>query len=136
MSKNIDRLLGYINMLFLLAIALIPFSASLLGFYNQNQLSVFWYGGHLLVIALIMFGMRYYIEANPKIENSKLEPIDARYSEIRVWIPVIMTILGILASFISTRLALFLFITPLIITTIPGSIAFLDSKIGKFLGKN
>lgn len=135
MAKNIDRVLGYLNMLFLMAVALIPFSASLLGFYNQNQLSVFWYGGHLLIIAAILYGMRAYLIATPKIENSNLEPQDARYAKIRIWIPIIMTILGILVSFVSINLALFCFITPLFITTIPGSVAFLDRKVGRFLGK-
>ena len=135
LAKNVDRVLGYLNLLFLLAVALIPFSASLLGLYNQNQLSVFCYGGHLLLIAAILYGMRQYVVHNPKIENSNLDPQDLRYAKIRIWVPIFMTVLGISISFISLNLALFCFIIPLIISIIPGAVAFLDRKVGRFLGR-
>jgi len=122
-------------MLFLLAIALIPFSANLLGFYNAEQLSVFWYGGHLLIIAAILYAMRRYILDNPKIENSNMDKQDERYSKIRLWLPIISAVLGMSFSYINNYLALFSFILPLIIFLVPGSVAFLDRKIGRFLGK-
>lgn len=135
MAKNIDRNLSYLNMLFLLTIALVPFSANLLGFYYAQQLPVFWYGGHLLIIAAILYLMRRYVVDNPKIENSNIDEQDERYSKIRMWLPIISAILGMGFSFINNNLALLSFILPLLIFLVPGSVAFLDKKIGRFLGK-
>jgi len=135
MAKTIDRTLIYLNMLFLLAVGLIPFSANLLGFYTENRLAVVWYGIHIFIIACILYLIRFYIISNPNIEVDELSPQNQRYAKIRVWVPIIMSFFGVLIAFINPNLSLIFYIFPLVISLIPGSVAFLDGKIGKFLGR-
>src|SRR6476469_4747271 len=49
--KHIDRVLIWINITFLMAICLLPFSTSLLGEYRDQQISIFVYGGNSIMIA-------------------------------------------------------------------------------------
>lgn len=134
-AKTVDRSLAYLNILFLLVIALIPFSASLLGLYNQNQLAVVWYGSHVLIIAGVLFLMRRHIVNTPKIEVNDFSDLDRRYSNIRIWLPIVMTVLGILISFISTVAAVLCFVLPLFISIIPGSVAYLDRLFMRFISR-
>lgn len=138
-SKNVNRLVVYINMLFLFFCSLVPFSTILLGELNNNRLAIILYGANVLAIGLVLMWMRIYVIKSPKIENYETnvlsDPIEAYYRQIRIWLPIISVLLGMLASFVSYQLTYALYIIPLAISLIPGSIAFLDNLIRvKILG--
>jgi uncharacterized membrane protein len=54
-AKNVDLKLTNINVLFFMLISLVPFSASLLGSYSNNELSVIIFGIHIILIGLVLF---------------------------------------------------------------------------------
>src|SRR3990167_4951523 len=57
-AKNIDLMLTNINALFFMLISLVPFSASILGQYHDNEISVVIFGTHIILIGLSLFWMR------------------------------------------------------------------------------
>ena len=60
-AKNVDSMLTNINALFFMLISLIPFSASILGEYSKNELSVVIFGIHTILIGLTLYWMRRYV---------------------------------------------------------------------------
>lgn len=51
--KHVNRTLIWINFMFLMATCLLPFSASLLGEYSQQQISIFVFGANSIMIASV-----------------------------------------------------------------------------------
>src|ERR1700690_1942820 len=60
-AKTIDSKLTNINALFFMLISLVPFSASILGQFSRNELSVIIFGIHIILIGLVLFWMRNYV---------------------------------------------------------------------------
>ncbi len=58
--RRADRTLLWLNNLFLLCVACMPFPAALLGRYPQSRLSVFLYGATLIIIGLVFCAVWRY----------------------------------------------------------------------------
>ncbi|BAY50297.1 hypothetical protein SAMD00079811_79260 (plasmid) [Scytonema sp. HK-05] len=72
--RNVNRTLLWINLLILMFITLIPFSASLVGDYGDQQISVLFFDGHLLVLNLLFLLNRYYA-INRKFLEPAIDPV-------------------------------------------------------------
>jgi TMEM175 potassium channel family protein len=72
---SVDRGLVWLNILYLLPVALVPFAASLLGEYNHDALALRVYGLLLIVISLMRLLLWYYISSRPGL---LLEQVDRR----------------------------------------------------------
>jgi uncharacterized membrane protein len=101
-AKNIDSMLTNINALFFMLISLIPFSASLLGQYNHNELSVILFGTHIILIGLTLYWLRRYVIYSPHITNPEISHHDIRGSTVRTLAPVIFALIAIPLAFWST----------------------------------
>lgn len=108
-AKNIDRNLTNINAIFFLFIALVPFSTSLLGRYNDNQLAIIIFGLHTIVIGLCLFWIRGYVFKSDHIKNIEVSQQEIHRGTIRIFVPVFFALLAILLSFINNNLSLSLF---------------------------
>ena len=108
-AKTIDSILTNINALFFMLISLVPFSASLLGQYSKNELSVVIFGSHIILIGLTLFWMRRYVIYSPHIENPEISKREIRGSTVRILVPVICSLVAIPLSFFSIQLSLTLF---------------------------
>ena len=108
-AKTIDSILTNINALFFMLISLIPFSASLLGEYSRNELSVVVFGVHIILIGLTLYWMRGYVIFSPHIENPEISKREIRGSTVRTLAPVIFSIIAIPLSFFSIKFSLTLF---------------------------
>src|SRR3989339_797188 len=53
-AKNVDPMLTNINALFFMLISLVPFSASILGQYNKNELALIFFSIHTILISLTL----------------------------------------------------------------------------------
>ncbi|MBD2681312.1 MULTISPECIES: TMEM175 family protein [Nostoc] len=71
--RHVNRTLLWINLLILMFITLIPFSASLVGEYSNQQISVLFFDGHLLVLNLLFLINRYYA-INHKFLETGIDP--------------------------------------------------------------
>lgn len=105
-AKNVDTMLTNINALFFMLISLVPFSASILGQYNKNELSVVIFGIHTILIGLTLYWMRRYVFYSEYIKNPEIPKREIRGSTIRTMVPVACAIIAIPLCFFSIKLAL------------------------------
>ncbi|MFZ1019821.1 MAG: TMEM175 family protein [Minisyncoccia bacterium] len=108
-AKNVDSMLININGLFFMLISLVPFTASVLGQYNHNQLSVVIFGIHIVLIGLVLYWMRRYVLYSPHIQNPEISKHEIRGSTIRTLVPVFCALVAILLCFWSITASLVLF---------------------------
>ena len=108
-AKNIDSNLTNINALFFMLISLVPFSASVLGQYNKNELSVIIFGINIILIGLTLYWMRRYVIFSPHIHNPEITKHEISGSTVRTLAPVIFALIAIPLSFLSVKLSLTLF---------------------------
>ncbi|MBI3888364.1 DUF1211 domain-containing protein [Candidatus Nomurabacteria bacterium] len=108
-AKNIDPKLTNINALFFMLISLIPFSASVLGEYSKNELSIVIFGVHTILIGLVLYWMRRYVFYSDHIKNPEITKREIRGSTIRILMPVLFALVAILICFWSIKLSFFLF---------------------------
>ncbi|BAY28053.1 DUF1211 domain-containing protein [Calothrix sp. FACHB-156] len=72
--RNVNRTLLWINLIILMFITLIPFSASLVADYGEQQISVLFFDGHLLLLNLLFLLNRYYA-INRKFIEPGINPL-------------------------------------------------------------
>jgi len=108
-AKNIDTTLTNINALFFMLISLIPFSASILGLYSRNQLSIIIFGVHIILIGLTIYWMRRYVLYSEHIKNPEITKREIRGSTIRILVPVFFALVAILICFWSVKISIILF---------------------------
>ena len=93
---------------FFMLISLIPFSASLLGQYNRNELSVVIFSVHTILIGLTLYWMRRYVFYSEHIKNPEITKREIRGSTVRTLVPVFFAIIAILLCFWSIKISLVL----------------------------
>ncbi|MFA5840907.1 MAG: TMEM175 family protein [Candidatus Paceibacterota bacterium] len=108
-AKNVDSRLTNINALFFMLISLVPFSASVLGSFSSNELSIILFGIHITLIGLTLYWMRRYVLFSEHIKNPEITKREIRGSTIRTLIPVVFALIAMPLSFLSIKLSLFLF---------------------------
>lgn len=105
-SKNVDLMLTNINALFFLLISLVPFSASILGEFNKNELSIIVFSVHIILIGMTLYWMRRYVFYSEHILNPEISKREIRGSTIRTLAPVVFALIAIPLSFFSIKLAI------------------------------
>lgn len=105
-AKNIDAKLTNINALFFMLISLVPFSASILGQFNKNELSVVIFAVHIILIGLALFWMRRYVIYSDHIQNPEITEREIRGSTVRTLVPVICALIAIPLCFWSIKISL------------------------------
>jgi uncharacterized membrane protein len=108
-AKNVDTKLTNINAVFFMLISLVPFSASLLGQYNQNELSIVIFGIHIVLLGLCMFWMRNYVFYSEYIKNPEITAREIHGSTIRTLAPVVFALIAIPLAFYSIKISILLF---------------------------
>ena len=100
-----DRRLMVINLLFLMWIVLIPFSASLLGGYGSYQLAEVMYFSHMIVTSLSMALFWWYATSDRKLVDPDIDPALITYNYARISSLPIVFVIAIGISFFSTAAA-------------------------------
>jgi uncharacterized membrane protein len=100
-----DRNLLYINFLFLMFVAFVPFPTSLLGEYGNHQLPVTIYAATLAVGRLLLTAIQWYSVRHDRLLDEAQDPATVRFLLIRgLTIPAIY-LLTIVISFFSVQAA-------------------------------
>ena len=100
-----DRNLLYINFLFLMFVAFVPFPTSLLGEYGNHQLPVAVYAASLAVGRLLLTAIQWYSVKHDRLLDEAQDPATVRFLLIRgLTIPAIY-LLTIVISFFSVQAA-------------------------------
>ncbi|MEZ4211162.1 MAG: TMEM175 family protein [Candidatus Paceibacterota bacterium] len=91
---------------FLLFVGLVPFSSHLLGVYNSLPASVIVFSLNVIVIGVLLFLMRLYAWKSRTIKNKRITKVEQRHAHIRIFIPIVFSLLAIPVAFINTKIAL------------------------------
>jgi uncharacterized membrane protein len=90
-------------------ISLVPFSASILGQYSKNEISIILFGVHIILIGLCLYWMKSYVLYSENIKNPEITKREIRGSTIRTLVPVVFAVVAILLSFWNIKFSLLLF---------------------------
>jgi uncharacterized membrane protein len=103
--RDYDRTLLYLNFLFLMLVAFVPFPTSLLGEYGNYQLPVAIYAATLAVGRLLLTAIHWYSTRDDRLLSEAQDPRTVRFFLIRgLTIPAIF-LLSIGVSFFSVSAA-------------------------------
>jgi uncharacterized membrane protein len=108
-AKNVDLRLTNINALFFMLVSLVPFSTSLLGRYPENEISVWVFGVHVILIGLVLYWMRHYVFYSDTIKNPEIPHREVQGSTIRTLAPVFFALAAIAISFYDMKASIALF---------------------------
>jgi uncharacterized membrane protein len=130
-AKNLTVGLANYNALFFLFIAMVPFSAKLLGEYPHNNMAVFAYGVNVIAIGLTLYFMRRHIEKNPAIDTAPITKTEYRSGYIRILFPIFIAFTGIMLSFVNTKISITLFSISIVFNIIPASSNFIHAWLDR-----
>ncbi len=116
--RSYDRILLYLNFLFLMIVAFLPFPTSLLGEYGDRQLPVAIYAATLAVGRLLLTALHWHSTRNDRLLDEPQDPATVRFFLKRgLTIPVIF-LLSIAISFFSVSVAIFTWLVMLVVDTV------------------
>jgi uncharacterized membrane protein len=96
-----DGKLAWMNIIILMCVALIPFSASLLGEYSAAQVAVAVYGVNILLIITLGSAIWMYVTRNPALADRPIDAEVAKRRTIMYLVGWLSYALGISVSFVS-----------------------------------
>jgi uncharacterized membrane protein len=109
--------------MFLVATCLLPFSASLLGEYSQQQISIFVFGANSILIALLLYVQWWYATSrHTRLVNENLDPITKTTLRRRLLFGIIVYMVAIGISFADIELSIFVLALILISAFMPNKI--------------
>jgi len=129
--KKHDRALLWLNILFLMCVASMPFSSSLISRYPDEKISLIAYSGVLALAGIAMELMWWYGTTHNLVDGDKDADFVA-FVHRRNLIPPAIYLLSILVCFISLKLAEFLIFVVVVLYIVPNP---LDKKHYKELSK-
>src|SRR6516162_4077891 len=103
--RTADRPLLWINIFFLLWVALVPFSTALLSEYTKHRLAIAVYGGNLIAIGLTLALHWWYATSRRRHVDPDVDPGLVRTAMLRVLMGPLLYLLGIAISIFSTELS-------------------------------
>lgn len=122
--KRADRMLLWINILFLMAIGLVPFSTALLGEYYRVPAAVAAYGANMIAVGLILQLHWWYATRGRRLVSPDLEEGFVRSVSHVILLGPAVYLVAMLLGWISTTLALALYLLVNLIYILPGGAHF------------
>ena len=108
--KRVDRGLLWISIFYLMSIAFIPFSTSLLGEYGDQQISVIIYASNIIIIGFWINLQWLYVTKKHRLVDKDLDPTFIRLMARRALLAPIIYLIAIGISFIDIQASIILFI--------------------------
>lgn len=118
--KRHDHVMLWLNVLFMMCIASIPFPTGLLSQYPDQQISVIVYAGILALTGLVLDGMWWYA-THYRLVGDEVEPSFIAFVHRYIRIAPLTYLLAIAVSFVSLAIAKFLFIAVVVYYIVPKS---------------
>jgi TMEM175 potassium channel family protein len=103
--KGYDRKLLMLNLWFLMWVALMPFSASILGEYGGERISVIVYASHMIIAGLFLSSLWWYASRDPRLMDSDIDPQVRRYNQLRALAVPSVFLLSSAVSFVNINAA-------------------------------
>jgi uncharacterized membrane protein len=127
--RKVDRPLLWINLLFLLWVALLPFSTALLSEYPMAQVAITLYGLNLIAIGLTLALQWWYATVETRHVDPDIHPGLVRGGLLRTLIGPAVYVVAIAVSFFSPELSLLLYALVPVLYILPGRV---DVHWGKY----
>jgi uncharacterized membrane protein len=108
--KHTTRMHLWLNVILLMFISLIPFSAALLSEKKLSQFSVLIYGSNLIAVLLAFYAQWWYATYNHRLIDPKLDSRIISITKKRMLIQVIFFLIALAAAYLNTILSLVLFL--------------------------
>jgi len=109
-----DRVLLYLNFLFLMVVAFVPFPTALLGEYGDHQLPVAIYAATLAAGRLLLTATYWHSVRNERLLDEPQDPATVRFFLLRgLALPAIFLV-SIVISFLSVSLAIWSWLVMLV----------------------
>jgi uncharacterized membrane protein len=108
--KRVNRPLLWITIFYLMSIAFVPFSTSLLGRYGDQQISVIIYGINIIIIGGWSNLDWWYATKNHRLVESDLDPTFIKIMRKRYFLVPVFYLIAVVVSFASVHASIILFI--------------------------
>lgn len=129
-TRTINRTLVLLNMIYLAFIALLPFSAGLLGEYVWYKAAIITYGLNVLAIGVVASVVLRYAIISDEIDTSHVEPRLLHQARVRSLLTPVCTMIGLCCAFFSLPLALFWYAFPIVFNIVPGLLDLTERVFG------
>jgi uncharacterized membrane protein len=129
-TKDVNRILVLLNILFLSLVALLPFSARLLGLYIDSSVAVLTYGINVFAIGLVASVVLQYAIVSNEIDTAHISRRLLTQARIRSLLTPAFTLLGMAFVGVSVSLVLVLYAFPILFNIIPGMLNLVERKLG------
>ena len=101
--RRADRVLLWINIFFMMVVALLPFSAQLLSEYGQDSVSIIIYNINLILAEVLLFLHWWYATSDHHLLGQRLEPQIRTMVVRRILTPAVLYFVAILIAFVSVQ---------------------------------
>ncbi|MVM35639.1 DUF1211 domain-containing protein [Spirosoma sp. HMF4905] len=108
--KYTTRMHLWLNVILLMFVALIPFSAALLSEKKLSQFSVLIYGSNVLAVLVAFYAQWWYATHNHRLIDPKLDKRLIADVKKRMLIQMVAFLVALAASYLSTRVSIILFL--------------------------
>ena len=105
--RGYDRTLLWLNFLFLMTVAFLPFPTSLLGEYGEEQISVVFYAANAALASLLLVAISWYATAGHRLVDPDLDSEALRQRRVRGLAVPAVFLLSIAVSFFSPRATMY-----------------------------
>lgn len=127
--KRHDRVLLWLNILFLMFVASMPFPTGLLNHYGDQQIAVVIYCGVLILAGLAADAMWWHATKDRRLVDETIDPAMVALTHRRVRIAPTIYLIAIAASFVSLVIAKLLLIVAILIYVVPNPLTRLGTRI-------
>lgn len=120
--RNVDRVVLWINLLFMLGVTMVPFSTSLVGEYGNLVTPCVIYGLNLLWLSVLYWVQVSYLERNPHLASSALTPGAAAHIRRRILLFMGVPLISMGVAFVNTWLAVHVYFLLIVLASLPSRI--------------
>ncbi|MFA6108548.1 MAG: TMEM175 family protein [Candidatus Latescibacterota bacterium] len=134
-TKNVNRLMIQLNMAYLALMALVPFSAHILGTHIASESAIVLYGFHIFLLGSVNYAMLRYALISDEIDTAHVSPRTVTTATIRMTLTPIMTAIGMAVAYFSLTLTFFFYAFPILFNIIPGGLDWIEKRFGLDFGE-
>ena len=120
--RRTERTHIWINLFFLLTIAIIPFSAAVLGKFGLHLLPVMWYGGNILLAAFALQMSWLYATHDRRLVDQDIDPMVIRRVNERLVFAYISYGVAMLLALVNPKISLVMYLVLPIFFIVPGAL--------------
>jgi uncharacterized membrane protein len=120
--RRTERTHIWINLFFLLTIAIIPFSAAVLGRFGLHLLPVMWYGANILLAAFGLHMSWIYATHRKRLVDADLDPMVIRRVSERLVFAYVTYGAAMLLALVNPKISLLIYLVLPVFFIVPGAL--------------